>query len=809
MRQVFFALCCAGVTAVAAQVRAQNFSGVPGVVVNYEESPAYISFGSSKFFTEPQVYLSTPSITIMPNGDYFISNDYFGSGTNENVVKVFRSQDKGATWTQTATINQAFWSTIFQHNGDLYLWGYYEGGTNGDIVIRKSTDNGVTWTSPASSTTGLLRDGDYGGTANAPVIYNGRLWIAQSGKRVMSAPVNSNLLLASSWTLSNTANTETGPLGAGLTITEAQAVASPQTGVVILPKIGGLPKTAILRVNPNNPGQMIHPADTDFVDLPGGEKKFGAMYDPVSQKFYVLDNPVLPAHASHPDGPALIRNTAAILSSRDLYNWDVEKIFLYSDDPSREGFQYFNFAIDGDNLAVASRTAMVIPGENPPPRGHDSNLITYHTIADFRTAAPDQFLRIESGTVRRYERTQFEDAPLGNFALAASFDGSPLTSPNGLSTDAQGNIYVRETGGRMLKFDLAGNYLGAVASLPPGSTWSATTRDVTAPGRDNRAWAKNATGFWDDPLNWLYWGRPDTNEEIASFGSANTATQYARIRDGLTFTVKGLRFNSPNRYIIDPQATNNGTGKLALEADTGRASIDVLQGSHWIRVAVTLNSDTDVSIAAGQELEFRTALNLNGRTLLKTGAGRLDFDQVLSMNGGRLATDGLSPIVFSAPTAGQLTLNGGFEFAPHASLNLADGNSFDLLDGTNFFGGQTFTQLILPTLGPRLIWDATTFYADGIVSVLKYLLTGDANADGVVDAADYLAVESAFGAVGADDGSLIGDANFDGRVDGDDVLAIERHWGSELPTLTPNVPEPAGFIIIAAGAMLLSIRRRL
>src|SRR5690606_8780962 len=229
---------------------------------------------------------------------------------------------KGATWTPTATITGAFQSTIFQHNGELYLWGYASGGGD-NIVIRKSTNNGVTWTTPASSTTGLLVVGTtFGGTPNPPVIYNNRIWIAQSGRRVMSAPMNANLLLASSWTLSSAADASTGPLGSGLTVTEGQVVASPQTGVVVLPKVGGLPNSVVLRVNPSNHAQMLNPAASDWVSLPGGEKKFGAMYDPVSQKFYVLDNPVLPAHASHPDGPALIRNTAAILSSTDLYNWD-------------------------------------------------------------------------------------------------------------------------------------------------------------------------------------------------------------------------------------------------------------------------------------------------------------------------------------------------------------------------------------------------------------------------------------------------------------------------------------------------------
>ncbi len=60
-------------------------------------------------------------------------------------------------------------------------------------------------------------------------------------------------------------------------------------------------------------------------------------------------------------GPALIRNAGVIHSSRDLRTWQVEKIFLYSPDLDHEAFQYFNFAIDGDDLAVVSKSLVVSP----------------------------------------------------------------------------------------------------------------------------------------------------------------------------------------------------------------------------------------------------------------------------------------------------------------------------------------------------------------------------------------------------------------------------------------------------------------
>lgn len=66
---------------------AQEFddSKVPGVVVAY--SPA----SSGK-------YIGSPSLAILPNGDYVASHDYFGPESNEHVratSKIYSSSNKG------------------------------------------------------------------------------------------------------------------------------------------------------------------------------------------------------------------------------------------------------------------------------------------------------------------------------------------------------------------------------------------------------------------------------------------------------------------------------------------------------------------------------------------------------------------------------------------------------------------------------------------------------------------------------------------------------------------------------------------
>src|SRR5690348_1872056 len=84
---------------------------VPGTVIDH--SPA--SSG---------IYIGSPSLAILPNGVYVASHDEFGPSSTEftrGVTRVFGSNDRGQSWRPLATVQGAFWSTLFVHGGVLYL----------------------------------------------------------------------------------------------------------------------------------------------------------------------------------------------------------------------------------------------------------------------------------------------------------------------------------------------------------------------------------------------------------------------------------------------------------------------------------------------------------------------------------------------------------------------------------------------------------------------------------------------------------------------------------------------------------------
>src|SRR5262245_18017797 len=103
---------------------------VPGVVIAHRPAAG-------------KIYIGSPSIAVLDNGDYLVTHDQFGPKSNEHtsaVTSVFRSTDRGQTWSHVTDVQGAFWSTVFVHRGAAYLMGTTK--HHGDAVIRRSTDGG-------------------------------------------------------------------------------------------------------------------------------------------------------------------------------------------------------------------------------------------------------------------------------------------------------------------------------------------------------------------------------------------------------------------------------------------------------------------------------------------------------------------------------------------------------------------------------------------------------------------------------------------------------------------------------------------
>ncbi len=341
-------------------------------------------------------YIGSPSIASLPDGTYVATHDLFGpnSGSTERATtRVFESKDRGRTWTHLTDIAGAFWSTVFYHRGALYLIGTTR--ENGDAVIRRSVDGGRNWTEPDTSQTGLLLAGHYHCAPQPVVAHRGRIWRAMEdteggggwGKHfrafMMSVPEAADLLNAANWTFSNRLGRDAswldGQFGGWL---EGNAVVTPAGGIVDILRVdhpaGG--KAAMIVISPDGRNAEFNPA-TDFIDLPGGAKKFTIRWDRGSKHYWALTNYVPPKHSG--SKAASTRNTLALASSSDLRKWDVRTILLHHPDRETHGFQYVDWLFEDNDIIAVCRTAFD-DSTGGAHNAHDANYLTFHRIANFR-----------------------------------------------------------------------------------------------------------------------------------------------------------------------------------------------------------------------------------------------------------------------------------------------------------------------------------------------------------------------------------------------------------------------------------------
>ncbi len=372
-------------------------------------------------FQDPrtETYLGSPSITRLPDGALIGTHDYFGAGSphnmedEEHLTSVYRSEDNGITWRNITHVSGAYWSTVFVHNGALYLFG--ASAQYGSMVIRRSDDGGYSWTYPVDESTGLIsRGGPYHEPPNyhcAPVpvlVHNGRIYRAfEDNSRidygrdflavVVSAPVDADLLKAESWTISNKLKFEGAKAqqySGNPTWLEGNVVAAPDGQLWnVLRFNAGSREDPVFNtaafVKIDDEGKTLSfDYQTGFRHLPGGATKFTIRHDPKSNLYWTMVNEQ--QHEPYP----LRRNRLSLFTSPDLREWTRRKILLEDnleaipeDSIRNTGFQYVDWIFDpaeDDTLLYLVRTAY-----DGAHNFHDANRITFSRVRNFRHLVKD------------------------------------------------------------------------------------------------------------------------------------------------------------------------------------------------------------------------------------------------------------------------------------------------------------------------------------------------------------------------------------------------------------------------------------
>lgn len=355
----------------------------PGLVIAESSDP------KSHFITDP-------CIAILPNGKYIAACKSRFDGEN-SVFRIFSSTDKGETWNTIANLDQVGFCSLFTHNGALYIMGT-KGGFN-HAIIRKSTDQGKSWTKPTDHDSGLLmgRSKSFHSAPVPVVVHNGRIWRSMEdniplGDRnfrafVMSAPKNAKLLDSASWTISTPMPYKEEWLSGGRTFNgwlEGNVVVKPDGNIANILRIEERTydgKAAMITIGSDGVTTSFDPKK-DIIDFPGASKKFVIHHDSISNKYWSITN-----HTFEQDlgkvHSGLTRNRLILTSSDDLRNWTIRDTLISNNDPYYHGYQYIDWQIDGEDIIAVSRTAHDYR-KGLPVRQHDANYLTFHRFKNFR-----------------------------------------------------------------------------------------------------------------------------------------------------------------------------------------------------------------------------------------------------------------------------------------------------------------------------------------------------------------------------------------------------------------------------------------
>lgn len=358
------------------------------------------------------VYVGSPSIVILSNGDYVASHDFFGNpdGNRQSELAgdtlitrvmgqhIYLSKDKGKTWQFQTEVGYIHWAGLFVVRDTLYLSGIE--GINYSLVITRSADRGRTWEKLSVL---KKKEGHFFHGSTTPVVFHrGRIykgydnhvpdktgkWVPDNNSFIMSAAVDDDLLNPASWTFSNEAKKPGYLPGSGWLETNA-----------VLGRDGYI--KGVLRIAATNgfvagyyslgTDSTIDASTIGQIDFIGGASKFNIRWDPVTKKYWALTN--YPSPVIHPPNKSAggMRSILTLISSKNLRKWEIQSIVLATEDVNLHGFQYVDWQFEGEDIVFVSRT-----GYDDEYGGaksyHDTNFITFHRIKNYRKSkTPKKF----------------------------------------------------------------------------------------------------------------------------------------------------------------------------------------------------------------------------------------------------------------------------------------------------------------------------------------------------------------------------------------------------------------------------------
>jgi len=288
-------------------------------------------------------------------------------------------------------------------------------------------------------------------------------------------------------------------------------------------------------------------------------------------------------------------------------------------------------------------------------------------------------------------------------------------------------------------------------------------------------WKSDFSSSWNLATNWFQQTIPHGNSATARFSDAATAPLSVFTEEPVT--VKNVIFDNSHEYVI------TGNHPVNLEADSGNASISVMEGHHQFQTAVNLDSDTLINTAGTTVLSFNNDLNLRGNTLTKDGSGTVNINNQLIKGGGMIVLNE-GTVVPGDVVSGAVVSNAGGTLAPD-TLSIA--GDYTMNPGSTLaieIGGRTAGE----------DYDVVSIGGDALLAGMLDIALVGAFAPANGDTFDILAASS---------------IDADGLVLGGDSAGFRFSVAGDTLSLSyASIPEPASWVLVGLAAIGLLPPRR-
>ena len=387
-----------------------------------------------------RVYAYTPGICRLDTGRLVASMDQGGPGVaklegpkglrgfGKDVWQgiVWTSDDLGVTWIERARF-PFMHARPFAAGNRVYVLGH-----DSDLTIIASDDGGETWSDPVH----LTSDQFWHQSACNVVYANNAVYLVMERRTrfdhpgwpvsefapvLMKGPVDADLTDAGSWTfaselsfyelevtlgnvpvpLFNVGEVSSGrkmnPIGWLETnvvqFRDPNHIWHDSSGRTLMrAHTGGTGLACVAKVVEDANGQMTTSLEQTpagqpfiFVPCPGGQMRFHILYDEPTELFWLLgsiatDSMCRPEQM--PDNrynlPNNERHIQGLHYSRNCIDW-IPAGIVAKGNTAGEARNYASMVVDGGDLHILSRS-----GDHRAKTAHDGNLITLHTLRDFR-----------------------------------------------------------------------------------------------------------------------------------------------------------------------------------------------------------------------------------------------------------------------------------------------------------------------------------------------------------------------------------------------------------------------------------------